>query len=157
MKNSEIAEIFNNIADILEIKNENRFRIRAYRKAAETLENLTKDLEEVARSKALTDLAGIGKDLAGKIEEYIKKGKIKAYEDLKKSIPKPILQLITIPGVGPNRAKLLCDKLKIKNIKQSIYLVLVVNISSTIFLFQGVPLAYLKVSESVGQRILKNF
>ena len=117
MRNQEIAEIFNNIADILEIKSENRFRIRAYRKAAETLENLTKDVEEVAKNKALSDLSGIGKDLAGKIEEYIKKGKIKAYEDLKKSIPKPILQLMTIPGVGPKRAKLLCDKLKIKNIK----------------------------------------
>ena len=117
MKNSEIAEIFNNIADILEIQDENPFRIRAYRKAAINIENLTEDVEAVAKKKKLNDLPGIGKDLAGKIEEYIKTNRIKFYEDLKKSISKPILELINIPGIGPKTAKLLSDKLKIKSIK----------------------------------------
>ncbi|UCD54619.1 MAG: DNA polymerase/3'-5' exonuclease PolX [Candidatus Omnitrophota bacterium] len=117
MKNKEIAEIFNNIADILEIKDENPFRIRAYRKAAQNIESLSKDIETVARKKKLTDIPGIGEDLAGKIEEYISKGKIKIYQDLKRSVSKPVLEFMTIPGVGPKTAKLLSEKLKIKSIK----------------------------------------
>ena len=116
MKNAEIAEIFNNIADILEIEGENRFRIMAYRRAAQNIEGLNEDVEAVLRKEKLLDVPGIGKDLAGKIEEYVKLGKIKFYEDLKKSVSKPVLELMTIPGVGPKTAKLLCDKLKVKNI-----------------------------------------
>jgi DNA polymerase (family 10) len=118
MKNQEIAEIFNNIADILEIKEENPFRIRAYRKAARNIESLQKDIEKVARKEKLTAIPGIGKDLAGKIEEYISKGKIKAYEDLKRGVSKGVLELMTIPDVGPKTAKLLSEKLKIKSIKE---------------------------------------
>jgi DNA polymerase (family 10) len=117
MKNNEIAEIFNNIADILEIRNENRFRIRAYRKAAQNIEGLGEGIEAIARKKKLTDIPGIGDDLAGKIEEYLSKGKIKAYEDLRKTIARPVLELMAIPGVGPKTANLLHDKLKIKGIE----------------------------------------
>ncbi len=117
MKNREVAEIFNNIADILEIKEENPFRISAYRKAAQNIESLPKDIETVARKKKLTAIPGIGKDLAGKIEEYISKGKIKLYEDLKRSVSKPVLELMAIPGVGPKTAKLLSEKLKVHSIK----------------------------------------
>ena len=117
MKNQEIAQIFGDIADILEIKEENRFRIRAYRKAQETIESLAEDIEEFQKKKPLTELSGIGKDLASKIKEYIDTGKIKFYTDLKKSIPKPILDLMTIPGIGPKTAKLLVEKFKVKSIK----------------------------------------
>ncbi|MCQ9207668.1 MAG: DNA polymerase/3'-5' exonuclease PolX [Omnitrophica bacterium] len=116
MKNAEIAEIFNDIADILEIEGENRFRIRAYRIAAQNIEDLNEDVEAVLRKEKLLDIPGIGKDLAGKIEEYVKRGKIKFYEDLKKSVSRPVLELMTIPGVGPKTAKLLCDRLKVKSI-----------------------------------------
>ena len=116
MKNREIAEIFNNVADILEIQDENPFRIRAYRKAAENIEGLAEDIEKVQKDGKLLDLSGIGKDLAGKIEEYLKTGKMEFYEKLKKGVSKPVLELMTIPGVGPRTAKLLCDKLKIKSI-----------------------------------------
>ena len=116
MKNEEIAGIFNNIADILEIKEENPFRIRAYRKAAESLRDLNEDIGEVAGKKALDSITGIGKDLAAKIEEYIEKGKIRFYEELKKSVSKPVLDLMEIPGVGPKTASLLCKELKIKSV-----------------------------------------
>ncbi|MFH1381209.1 MAG: helix-hairpin-helix domain-containing protein, partial [Candidatus Omnitrophota bacterium] len=117
MKNLEIAAIFSNIADLLEIKNENPFRIRAYRKASQTLEDITKDIAHLAEKNEIIDLPGIGKDLAGKIDEYLLKGKIKFYEDLKKGVPKTILDLLDIPGVGPKTAKLLSERLRLKSIK----------------------------------------
>ncbi len=117
MKNREIAQIFNNIADILEIKGENPFRIRAYRKAAQNIEDLAENIEETCRKNKLTDIPGVGRDLAGKIEEYISENRIKFYEELKKSVPRPVLDLMAIPGIGPKTADLLCDKLKIKSIK----------------------------------------
>ena len=117
MKNAEIAEIFYNIADILEIQNENRFRIRAYRKAAETIENLGEDIEIIAQENKLDAISGVGKDLAGKIEEYVSKGRVKFYEDLKKTISQPVLDLMAVPGIGPKTAKILHEKLKVKGIK----------------------------------------
>ena len=117
MKNIEIAQIFNNIANILEIENENPFRIRAYRRAAENLENIAEDIEELAAKGELEGLSGIGKDLASKIEEFVKTGKIKFYEDLKKHAPLVVLDLMGIPGIGPKTAKLLTNKLKLKSIK----------------------------------------
>ena len=117
MKNQEIMEIFKAIADILEIGGENPFRIRAYRKAAQNIEGLTEDIETLTRKKKLNDIPGVGTDLAGKIEEYIRTGAVKAYEDLKKTASGPALELMAIPGVGSKTAKLLCDKRKIKSIK----------------------------------------
>jgi len=116
MKNLEVAEIFRDIAKILEIKGENVFRIRAYERAAQNIEGLSRDVEDFAREDTLMDIPGIGKDISAKIKEFIKTDKIKMYEDLKKSIPEGLLDLLNIPSVGPKTAKLLYEKLKIKNI-----------------------------------------
>lgn len=116
MKNREIAGIFNDIADLLEIKGENPFRIRAYRRAALNIESLTKDVGETPKDELLK-IPGIGKDLAGKIEEFVKTGKMQAYEDLKQEVPGGLSTLLSVPGLGPKTAKLLYDKLKIKNLK----------------------------------------
>jgi len=116
MKNLEIAQIFRDIAKILEIKGDNPFRIRAYERAAQNIEGLTEDIENYIQEDRLTEIAGIGKDLSDKIKEFVKTGKIKAYEDLKKTIPSGLLDLLNIPSVGPKTAKLLYEKLKIKNI-----------------------------------------
>jgi DNA polymerase (family X) len=70
MKNTEIAEIFNNIADLFEIKGDNPFRIRAYRKAAYTFAALGKDVSSLSADE-LMEIPGIGHDLAGKTEEYL--------------------------------------------------------------------------------------
>jgi len=117
VNNSEIAKIFNQIADILEVKAENIFRIRAYRRAAQSIEALAEDVTDVAQRNELTRIPGIGSDLAGKIAEYIKTGKIKFFDELKKQVPRGFLELMTIPGVGPKKARILADKLKIKDIK----------------------------------------
>jgi len=116
MKNLEIATIFHDIAKILEIKGDNPFRIRAYERAAQNIEGLTEDIEGYIKEDRLTEIPGIGKDISGKIKEIVKTGKLKALADLKKTIPEGLLDLLNIPSVGPKTAKLLYEKLKIKNI-----------------------------------------
>ncbi len=116
MKNLDISVIFREITKILEIKGDNPFRIRAYERAAQNIEGLTQEIGVYIRDDRLTDIPGVGKDLADKIREYAKTGKIKAYEDLRKSVPAGLLDLLNIPSVGPKTAKLLYDKLKIKGI-----------------------------------------
>jgi len=115
MKNQEIAKIFNDIADLLEIKGENPFRIRAYRRAAQNVEGLTKDVAETPQ-EGLMKVPGIGKDLAGKIEEYVRTGRLQFYEDLKREVPGGLSQLLSVPSLGPKTAKRLFEKLDIRDI-----------------------------------------
>ena len=117
MINQEIARIFNEIANYLELKNDNVFRIRAYRRAALNVEGLTHNLWEMSEEELLK-IPGIGKDLAAKIEEYIKTGKVAAHEELKQEIPPVVLELETIPGLGPKTAMMLYGKLKIKSLEE---------------------------------------
>jgi DNA polymerase (family 10) len=116
MKNQEIAKIFNDIADLLEIKGENPFRIRAYRRAAQNIEGLVKDVAEIPKNE-LMKIPGIGQDLAGKIEEYVRTGTLQSYEDLKKEVPKDLSTLLSVPSLGPKTAKLLFEKLNVKDIE----------------------------------------
>lgn len=117
MKNQEIARIFNEIADILEIKGENPFRIRAYRRAAQNIDGLPRDVATLSQEELL-GIPGIGQDLAGKIREYISTGKIASYEELKKEIPEGLTLLLTVPGLGPKTANLLYERLKVKSIEE---------------------------------------
>jgi len=116
MVNSEISAIFREIADILEIKGANRFRIRAYQRAAQNIAGLAQDLAIYVKEDRLTEIPGIGRDLSDRIKEYYQTGRIRFYEDLKKSLPQGILELLNIPSVGPKTVQLLYQKLKIKNI-----------------------------------------
>ena len=117
MRNKEVAEVFRQIAEILEIQGENPFRIRAYLKAAQNIESLSRDIADLAEKDELEEIPGVGEDLAGKIKELLKSGKLKFYEQLKKRIPKGLTVLMSVPGLGPKTAKLLYDELKIKSIK----------------------------------------
>src|SRR4030042_4500636 len=116
MKNQGIARIFNDIADLLEIKGENPFRIRAYRRAAQNIEALTKDVAETTKDELL-NIPGIGQDLAGKIEEYVKTGRLQFYENLKKEVPESLSVLLLVPGLGPKTARLLFEKLNVKDME----------------------------------------
>jgi DNA polymerase (family X) len=116
MKNKLVVDIFRNIAEILEIKGENIFRIRAYRKAADTIEGLAEDIENFVSQDRLSEIPGIGDELSAKIKEINATGKLKFYEDLKKDIPDGLLELLKIPSVGPRTAGLLFEKLKIRSI-----------------------------------------
>jgi DNA polymerase (family 10) len=118
MKNLEIAKIFNNIADLLEIKGENRFKIRAYRRAAQNLESIAEDLAIISNRGELKEIPGIGKDLSKKIEEYIQTGFMAYFEELKEEIPESVLDMMVISGVGPKKAKLFHDALGITSIDE---------------------------------------
>ncbi len=114
--NAQVASLFREIAQILEIKGENVFRIRAYERAASQIESLSQDLTELARLDTLTSIPGIGKDLSERIKEYLSTGRINIFEELKQSIPEGVLALLRIPGVGPKTAKLLYERLSITGI-----------------------------------------
>ncbi len=115
MRNQEVVKIFNDIADILEIKGDNPFRIRAYRRAAQNIDGLAKDVAEIS-AEELQEIPGIGADLAGKVQEYVKTGSLQFYDELKKEVPSGLVDLLSVPGLGPKTAKLLLDKLHIKDI-----------------------------------------
>lgn len=116
MLNKQIADIFRRTAEILEIKGDNPFKIRAYQRAADGLEGVTEDLEDIERQGRLRQIPGIGADLAAQISEFIGYGKIAHFDELKKTVPEGLLELLSIPGVGPKTAKLLYDELKISDI-----------------------------------------
>ncbi|MBA4395738.1 MAG: DNA polymerase III, partial [Desulfobacca sp.] len=115
MKNQQITKIFNEIAELLELKGENVFRVRAYRRAAENIDGLPKDVATLSREE-LESIPGIGKDLSEKIREYLSTGFVMAHEDLKKEIPEGVLDLLRVPGLGPKTARMLYQEKKIKTI-----------------------------------------
>ncbi|MHA1860544.1 MAG: DNA polymerase/3'-5' exonuclease PolX [Candidatus Asgardarchaeia archaeon] len=118
MKNQEIAEVFYQIADLLEIKGELPFKIRAYRRAAQRIETLEMDIEDVYRQGKLMDIPGIGKGIAKKIKELIETGKLEYLERLKREVPEELIRLMEIPGVGPKKALVLYKKLGITTVDQ---------------------------------------
>jgi len=115
-KNSEIAEIFGHISDMLNVLSENPFKVRAYRNAAENILELGEDIEDVAARDELTEIPGVGKDLAEKIDAYIKTGKIKEYEKLKEKVPLDLVDLLHIQGLGPKTLSLLFKELNVRNL-----------------------------------------
>lgn len=117
--NEDIAVIFEEIADLLEIEEANPFRVRAYRTAARTIRGLSKELGDmVAHGEDLTELPAIGDDLAAKIGEILKTGTTAALKKLHKEIPAGLEELLKIPGLGPKRVKTLFTELDIKTLKQ---------------------------------------
>jgi len=117
--NADIANIFEEIADILEIEGANTFRIRAYRNAARLVQVLGRELKTlIDKGEDLTSLPGIGKDLAGKIQEIIETGQCRALEKLRKSLPAGLTDLLQIPGIGPKKVHALYHELDIHTPEQ---------------------------------------
>ncbi|HOW42741.1 MAG TPA: DNA polymerase/3'-5' exonuclease PolX [Candidatus Omnitrophota bacterium] len=116
MKNALVAEIFRSIAQILQIRGDNRFRIRAYERAAANVEGYAEDIESVARQGRLQEIPGIGEDLSEKIEEIVRSGKLKFLDELKREIPSGVLDLLSVPTVGPKTAQILYRQLHIDSI-----------------------------------------
>ena len=116
--NADIAAIFAEIADLLEIRGENPFRVRAYRNAARSVGELGRDLKSlIDAGKELPKLPGIGADLAAKIVEICKTGTCKLLQQLHREMPPAISGLLRLPGLGPKRVKLLHDTLKIRTVE----------------------------------------
>lgn len=119
MNNQEIAKIFYNIAIYLEM-DDVAFKPYAYEKAGNSLEALEKDVKDIYNQgglPALLEIPGVGKNIADHIEEYLKLGKIKIYEQLKKKLPLDIEELLKVESMGPKKIKILYQKLGIKNLK----------------------------------------
>ena len=118
IKNIEISKIFNDIVNILKIKDENRFKIRAYERVAATIENLPMEVETLYNLGKLDEIPGVGEAISKKIEELIKTGKLEYYVNLKQKIPSGVLELLNIPEIGPRKAKLFYEELDIDNVEK---------------------------------------
>lgn len=117
--NADVAAVFDELADLLEIEGANPFRIRAYRNAARMLRDLPGEVEKmVADGKDLTELPGIGDDLAAKIKEIVETGTVVTLEEHRKKIPATLTDLLKIPGIGPKRVKALYHDLGVKTVEQ---------------------------------------
>jgi len=117
MQNPDIARLFDEVADLLEIQDANPFRVRAYRNAARTIRDYPEPLADLVHegTKPLTEIPGIGDDLAEKITEIVTTGELSLHKQLAKKLPAGLLDLLRIPGLGPKRVKLLHKKLKVKS------------------------------------------
>lgn len=120
MVNNLIADIFQQIGDILEIQDENRFKILAYHRAAQIIQNLPTDLEKTYKKdpKKILEIRGIGKDLYLKIVEIIETGKCEMLNKLLKQIPKGVLEMLDLRGVGPKKVKMFYITLGLTTLNQ---------------------------------------
>lgn len=118
MKNREVVDIFNRVADMLSIRGDQIHRILAYRKAAESIESLGRDVNAVFAEGKLTDIPGIGDTLAAKIEEMLTTGKLEFYEKLSKEIPPTLVDMLRVEGLGPKRVKQIYDILKVTTLEE---------------------------------------
>jgi DNA polymerase (family 10) len=112
--NSDIEEILNTVANLLEIKSENPFRVRAYRNAARTIQGLSQSVAEMVHAgQDLSELPGVGKDLAGKIAEIVETGTLALLRELQSELPPGLTDLMKVPGLGPKRVAVLYQELGI--------------------------------------------
>ncbi len=118
MKNSEIAKVFQDIADLLELKEENPFKIRAYKRAVRPIEHLPVELEQLVAQDKLREVPGVGEAIANKISELVTTGRLEFYEKLKAEFPEGISTLLDVPGIGPKTAMLLSSELGLSSVDE---------------------------------------
>ena len=118
MKNREVAGLLYEMAELLELHAENRFKIIAFSKAARAIESLPEDISIVCREKRLQSIPGVGKAIAQKVEEYLKTGHILAHEELLAKTPPGLVKLLQISGLGPKTVFMLHEKLNITNLEE---------------------------------------
>ncbi len=117
--NKEIADKLNELADMLDIKGENEFRVRAYRNAVRSLSGYTRNISEMVENhEDISSLPGIGKSMSEKIEEIVKTGKLKQLQKLRKEVPESLLEIMKLEQLGPQRTKILNDTLNIRSLKE---------------------------------------
>ena len=116
LSNREIAEIFARCADMLQIRGDNIHRVLSYRRAAETIRAVPRDLRVISSEGKLTDLSYIGKTIAAKIDEMLESGELDFYNRLKEEVPEGLVDIMHINGVGPKKAKLFWEKLEVTSV-----------------------------------------
>ena len=116
LTNADVARVFDEIADLLEIKGADAFRVNSYRRIARTIGDLTSDIGEMAERGELTKLPGVGKSSVAKIEELLKTGRLVQREELIKDVPESLLELLRIPGMGPKKVSLLWHERQIESL-----------------------------------------
>jgi DNA polymerase (family 10) len=119
MQNAEVVKIFEELADLLEIQNANPFRVRAYRNAARMLGDLPESLAQIVADpgRSLEDLPGIGHDLAEKIKTILDTGSLPQLEELRSQVPRGVVEMLRIPGLGPKKAAALFKELSITSLE----------------------------------------
>lgn len=118
LHNADIAETFRKLADLLEIEGANRFRVRAYRNAAGTVAGLPRDASGMIEEGAdLSELPGIGEDLASKIAELVTTGALEALDEIETRVPPGLSDMIRVPGLGPKKVKALYDELGVDSLE----------------------------------------
>jgi DNA polymerase (family 10) len=120
MTNAEIAAVFEQVADLLEFQGANPFRVRAYRNAARTIHDLSQPVAALVQSDGakLTEIQGIGADLAEKITTLVHTGSLPMLEEMLAQIPASVLSILRVPGLGPKRAAVLFRELGVSNLDQ---------------------------------------
>ena len=118
MKNRELADLFEKMANVLEFKGENPFKISAYRRASRIIGDLTQDIGEIAEQGELRNIPGIGEGMAEKIVEYLKTGKISKFEEARKGVPDELIAIMDIPGMGPKTLSMFHKEKGINNLSQ---------------------------------------
>ena len=119
VQNSDVKDIFNKLADLLDIEGANPFRVRAYRNAARTVSGLPGNISDmINEDEDLTRLPGIGKDLAGKIREIVETGTLSQLQEAEKKTPRGLNKLLRLESLGPKKVKLLYHELGISNLKE---------------------------------------
>ena len=116
MDNRRVADILYDIADLLEIKDEIIYKAVAYRRAADNILNLGRDINDVRRDGELREIPGVGEALAKKLDELLRTGRLEYYEGLKEETPPGVVDMLAIPDVGPKTAKLLYERLGLTSV-----------------------------------------
>jgi len=118
MDKDQVAEIFVNVATLLDLKGENPFKSRAYLNAARALEGMSEPLDKVIGEQRLAEIKGIGESIQKKVSELVATGKLAYYEELKAATPPGLVAMLDIPGLGPKKIKALHDELGIETVEQ---------------------------------------
>src|SRR5919197_3853480 len=118
MNNFAIARVFSRIADLMELKGENVHKIRAYRNAAQTMQELTESLEVLAERGRLQTIPGVGEAIAAKTRDILTTGTTRLYEQLKAEVPESLTELLGVPGFGTKKIQAVWKELGVRNLDE---------------------------------------
>ena len=116
MRNADVARLFEDIADMLEVQGDSAFRYNAYREAARQIASWPTPVEQLAAEQGLEQIPGVGKAIAAKIQEYLSTGRLGYYDRLAEQVPPGLVALLQVPGVGPRTAQLLHRQLGVASL-----------------------------------------